>query len=215
VDNSSEAIERIKVREVAGVFHSRRALENAGQELLLNGFDRADIDRLASLDELRQRLKTYAPPEEAADLLSAPRDAVFTWDDVTVTLVVAASVIGAAAGVAAVLAALVAGVGRHPAVIMGSLVGLAVAAAAALVIAPVVRRLDLSAAERAQYGRGVIFWVRIRAPDREAPAQEILRRNDGRAVRVHEIEIEKRADELPLGSFNPDPWLRSERLGRL
>ena len=43
-------IERERVREVAGVFHSRQALNDAAQALLLAGFDRADIDVMAGLD---------------------------------------------------------------------------------------------------------------------------------------------------------------------
>jgi hypothetical protein len=62
--------------------------------------------------------------------------------------------------------------------------------------------------------RGIVLWVRVRTPEQEAKAQEILQRNGGRAVRIHEIEIEKRAEDLPLSSLRPDPWLGSEPLGR-
>ena len=41
----------------------------------------------------------------------------------------------------------------------------------------------------------------------------LLERNGGHAVRVHEIEIEKRTEDLPLSSLRPDPWLGSEPLG--
>jgi hypothetical protein len=41
-------LERVRVREVAGVFRSRDALDAAVDALLLAGFDRADIDLMAS-----------------------------------------------------------------------------------------------------------------------------------------------------------------------
>lgn len=41
---ATEILERVKVREVAGVFHSRDLLDAAVSALLSSGFDRADID---------------------------------------------------------------------------------------------------------------------------------------------------------------------------
>jgi hypothetical protein len=40
-----------------------------------------------------------------------------------------------------------------------------------------------------------------------------LRRHGAKAVRVHEIEIDKRTEDLPLAGLRPDPWLGNERLG--
>jgi hypothetical protein len=36
----------------------------------------------------------------------------------------------------------------------------------------------------------------------------------GSAIRVHEIELEKRPEAIPLSTLRPDPWLGNERLGR-
>jgi hypothetical protein len=201
------------VREVAGVFHSRRAIEAAVEDLLLNGFDRADIDRLASLDEVRRRLKVYVSPEEAADLTPTPRQPVFTRDDVTAALVTAVSLTAAIAGTAVAFGVLTSGGSDSAAAIFGTLIGLAAGAAAALVLARVFRREDIRGQEWLQFDRGVVLWVRVRSPEREAMAQDILRRNGGRAVRIHEIDIEKYAEDLPLSSLRPDPWLGSEPLG--
>jgi NADPH:quinone reductase-like Zn-dependent oxidoreductase len=67
--STDDAIERAKVREVAAIFHSDEALEGAVEALLLAGFDRADIDRLADLDEVRRRLGLiYVAHEELADV---------------------------------------------------------------------------------------------------------------------------------------------------
>jgi hypothetical protein len=61
--------------------------------------------------------------------------------------------------------------------------------------------------------RGLILWVRVRSPEHEAIAREILLAHRGEAVRVHEIHLEKRPEDLPLGTVRPDPWLGSEPLG--
>ena len=45
---------------------------------------------------------------------------------------------------------------------------------------------------------GIVVWVRVRSPEREGEAQEILARFNGKAIRLHEIEIDKRLDDLPL-----------------
>jgi len=52
----NEAIERVKVREVAGIFHSRDALAAAVDALLLAGFDRADIEVMVGGSPARERL---------------------------------------------------------------------------------------------------------------------------------------------------------------
>jgi hypothetical protein len=67
--------------------------------------------------------------------------------------------------------------------------------------------------ENLSEAHGLLIWVRVRSPEKEAEAQEILMRHGGKAVHVHEIELTKRPDDLPLHSLRPDPWLGDERLG--
>jgi len=213
LDTSSEVLETRRVREVAGLFHSREALEDTVEDLLLSGFDRADIDQLAAEDEVRKRVKTYVAHEELADVVSAPRAPVFTRDDITVTLAVCVSVVGAAAGIATGFGVISAGGSPLSAGILAVLVGLGAGGAAGVILARVFRREELDGLEWIENSRGRILWVRVRSAEREAMAQEIMRRHGGEAVRVHEIDIEKRADDMPLSSLRPDPWLGSEPLG--
>jgi hypothetical protein len=140
---------------------------------------------------------------------------VFTRDDVTLTLVVAASLIGAAAGTAVAFGVMTSEGSNSSAAILGTLVGLGAAGVAALVMVRVFRREDLRGLEWMEFDRGLVLWVRVRSPEQEAKAQDILQRNGGRAIRVHEIELEKYVEELPLSSLRPDPWLGSEPLGHL
>jgi hypothetical protein len=60
---------------------------------------------------------------------------------------------------------------------------------------------------------GLVLWVRVRSPEREEKAQQILREHGAEAVRVHEFEIDKRFEDTPLDSVVLDPWLGSEPLG--
>jgi uroporphyrinogen-III synthase len=58
---------------------------------------------------------------------------------------------------------------------------------------------------------GLVLWVRLRSPDREKQVQEILRKYGAEAVRVHEIDIAKGLDEIPLSKFPVDPLLAEHR----
>ena len=52
---ANKVLERVKVREVAGVFRSRDLLDAAVSALLSSGFDRADVDVVVGA-EARERL---------------------------------------------------------------------------------------------------------------------------------------------------------------
>jgi outer membrane lipoprotein SlyB len=188
-------------------------MEDTVEDLLLNGFDRTDIDRKAAEDEVRKRIQFYVAAEELADVGPVPRAAVFTRDDITVTLVACVSVVGAAAGLATGFGMINAGGSPLSAAILATLVGLGTGGIAGLMLARAFRREQVQGLEWIEDERGRILWVRVRSAEREAMAQEILRRHGGKAVRVHEIEIDKRTDDLPLSSLRPDPWLGSEQLG--
>jgi hypothetical protein len=77
-----DTLDRMRAREVTGVFHSKKALELTAQDLLMAGVDRADIDVSASSDELGRRLNYQAiPPADLADLPTAPRQPFTGGDD--------------------------------------------------------------------------------------------------------------------------------------
>lgn len=54
---------------------------------------------------------------------------------------------------------------------------------------------------------GIVLWVRVRTAEKEAEAQELLAKFGAEAIRVHEIEIAKRLEDVPLANVQPDPWL--------
>lgn len=209
----NDVLERIKVREVAAVFHREDALEEAIQELLHAGFDRGDIDIMGDAETVGQRLGThYIPSEEVADVPGTPRRAYIARDDIAT----------ATAGVAGILFYLGAATAAMTVVASGGSLALVAAAATAAgaigagIGASAIHHLGKKQAEELELqlmSGGIVVWVRARDPEKESQAREILARFGGEAIRVHEIEIEKRLDDLPLSKFKPDPWLGSEPLG--
>jgi hypothetical protein len=213
---SNQAIERTRVREVAGVFSSRGELDAAVDALLLAGFDRADIDIIADPDEVLKALgPVHVAAEELADMGRVPRQPFLTPEDITGSTAVVMGIF-AAAGAGAATYVVVASGGGTIAAVAAALVTAAVTGgiAALLTVRRLVGRERLKSLEAHMAARGLVLWVRVRSPEREDRAQEIMCQHSGRAVRVHEIVIEKRPEEIPLSSLRPDPWLGNERLGQ-
>jgi hypothetical protein len=183
------------------VFHSRKALNTAAEELLVSGVNRADIDVSASADEMDRRLNYQSiPPAELAvyrtrrdNLSLVPKSPPAASPGAIATIAVAAYLVvrdtepGPDRG--------------HP----GS--------AVLRVRRRLYRERTLGMDKQSEW-QGLLVWVRVRSPDKEARAQEILMRHGGNAVHVHEIELANRTEDLPLRSLRPDPWLAGERLGQ-
>ncbi len=53
----------------------------------------------------------------------------------------------------------------------------------------------------------MVVFVRARDAAVEEKAQQIMRKSGALNVHVHEIELKKTLDELPLATIQPDPWL--------
>jgi hypothetical protein len=211
-----EVLERARVREVTGVFKSKAALDDTAEDLLLAGFDRADIDRIGSLDEMYRRLgKVYVAPEELADVRRAPRQPVFKWDDIDVTTVCFVGILTFAAAAAAAFGVVVSNGSDIAAITAGIMAGAFTGAIALVFVPRLLRREEVEGIDGVLEARGLILWVRARSPEQEAQAQTILQVHGAKAVHVHEIDIEKRADDLPLASLSPDPWLGSPPLGHI
>jgi hypothetical protein len=211
---SDVILDRAKVREVTGIFHSREALERATEDLLLAGFDRADIDVLASLDEVPKRLgPVIVAHEELADVKEAPRRPFVARDDISAVKAVVAGTVGAVAGAATAYFLLASGSSGTAAGVIAVLLGLIVAAIALVLTGRLLRPEEARGLKALMEHRGLIIWVRVRSPEQEDRAQEILRAHEARAIRVHEIELQKQPQDLPLGTVRPDPWLGSEPLG--
>jgi hypothetical protein len=212
---SSDILDQISSREVTGVFHSRKALDAAVQDLLVAGIDRADIDVSASLDELQRRLNYKPiPAADIADNPAAARQPFVGEDDVINTDAVVGSIVGCIVAVALAFYLLTRGMAPLAVGFFSILSGVVVGGAAVLLARRRLRRERALGLEKLAEAQGLLIWVRVRSPDKEAEAQEILARHGGKAVHIHEMELAKRPEDLPLSSLRADPWLGDERLGQ-
>jgi hypothetical protein len=101
IEPSEDILDRMRTREVTGVFHSRKALIDAADDLLVAGFDRADIDVSAPFDELQRRLNYQSiPPADLAHSPTAARQPLIDQGDVLTTDAVAGSLAGCIGAVA-------------------------------------------------------------------------------------------------------------------
>jgi hypothetical protein len=215
VGGSSDVIERVKVREVACVFHTRKSLDDAVDALLLAGFDRADIDLMADAETVRQKLGgIYIDAKELADVPQAPRAAFVSREEATAGVALVAGLLSYV-GAAAAAFSVVASGGALALAVAAAALGGAAGGGAGTLIARSLGPRQAGEIEAQMIAGGLVLWVRVRSPEQEATAQEILRRHRGDAVRVHEIDIEKRLEDLPLSSLRPDPWLGDETLAQL
>jgi hypothetical protein len=212
---TDDILDRVPSREVTGVFHSRKTLEAAVQDLLVAGIDRADIDVSASLDELQRRLDYKSmPAADIADNPAAARQPFMGEDDVLNMAATVGSLAGCVGAIALAFYLVSRGAAPLAVGLFSVLSGLVIAGAALLLVRRRLRRERALGLEKLSEAQGLLIWMRVRFPEKEAEAQEILMRHGGEAVHVHEIELAKRPEDLPLHSLRVDPWLGDERLGR-
>jgi hypothetical protein len=214
MSTSDPVIERVRVREAAGVFRSPSALEAAVEALLLAGFDRADIDVLTDADAVRRKLRSlHIAAEDLTDAPHVPRRAFIAREDVALVIAGTAGIliyIGAALAALAILS-------TGYAWVWATVVAVGIAAAGGIGASVIIRFLERQQAEQLERNAiagGLILWVRARSADQEERAQQILRERGAQAVRIHEMEVDKRPEDLPLSKLRPDPWLGGEPLGR-
>lgn len=214
IETADDVLERARVREVAGVFRSYEALDGAADELLRAGFDRADIDVLGDPRTARERLGgVYVAPQELPDVPLVPRRPYEGHADVAVATSVVAGVLACVGGFAVALGIVASGGRTALALGAAAVAALAAGGAAAALVGRHLGRKTPPGLEWLVSERGIVMWVRIRSPGHEGVAREILSGHGAEAVRVREIEIDKRSEDIPLSSLRPDPWLGSERLG--
>ncbi len=213
--SSDDILEQVRTREVTGVFQSRKALDAAVEDLLVAGVDRADIDVSASLDELQRRLNYMSiPSADLADIPSTARDSFIGEDDVNNTVAVVGSLAGCIGAMAIVYYLVTRDMGPLSIVIFSAVCGLFAGGFAVFLVRRLLRQKRTRGLEKLSEAHGLLIWVRVRSPEKESEAQEILMRHGAEAVHVHEIELAKRTEDLPLHSLRADPWLGDERLGQ-
>jgi hypothetical protein len=210
-ESGIEVLERVKVREVAGVFRSRDVLDAAVSALLSSGFDRADLDVVVGTEARRQLGAAEVPAEEIPEVPGVPRQPVIAREDLVLvySLVLAVLVFAAAAAAAWLV---VASGGELVWASVAAVVGALAAGALGAQLARIFTRKHVRELKAQLIEREIVLMVRVRSPEAEAKAAHILEAHGAQAVRTHEIAIDKRLEDLPLHSLRPDPWLGDEPL---
>src|ERR1700693_5178171 len=142
-----------------------------------------------------------------------PRRPLLGREDFVITAAMATGILvfaGAAIGVGFVIAS----GGAVTMAVIAAIAGGTIAGVIGHYVICLIRRERLPAFDTESARGEFALLVRVRSPEQESRAQEILRGHGAAAVRVHEIEIEKRLENIPLSSLRVDSWLGDERLGQ-
>jgi len=177
--------ERGQVREVVGVFSDAETLQEAIDDLMSSGFDRADISLLASEETVDEKLgHKYKKVTELEDDANVPRTyyvSLESIEDAEGAVIGGLVYVGAGAAISAIfasggtLAAAIAG-----GAMAGGTWGLIGAALANLIGEHHAQHLQ----EQLRHG-GLLLWVRTWDAAREGKAKEILAKHSGRDVHAH------------------------------
>ena len=176
---------QVSQTEAVGIFDTADALQEAIDELLSSGFDRAELSLLAAEETVEEKLgHKYEKVAELEDDLSVPRAAYVSTEsigDAEGGLVGGLMYIGALAAAGAVvasggtLAATLAG-----AAMVGGLGGLIGSALARLVGDHHAHQLQ----EQLDHG-GLLLWVRTKGEAHEKRAVQILSKHSAHDVHTH------------------------------
>ncbi len=175
------------VTEAVAVFSSEQQLEQAADELMSHGFDRADVSLLASEQAIIEKLgHRYRSVRELEDNPNVPTTAFVTEEGLGAAeggIIGSLLYLPAVAGIAAVVAS-------------GGTLAAAIAAAVILGgvgggLGTVLARLvgdqhGEKIASEIEHG-GLLLFVRTPSPEMEEKAKDILSRAGGRDAHVHQI----------------------------
>lgn len=175
------------VREAVAVFDDAETLQEAIDELLSSGFNRAELSLLASEDTVEKKLgHRYEKVADLEDDKTVPREAYISTEsigDAEGGLIGGLFYVGATVAAGAVVAS-----GGTLAVAIGAA---AVAGGAGGLVGTVLA--TWVGEHHAQYLQqqldhgGLLLWVRTWDGEREKRASEILSRRSGRDVHIHTL----------------------------
>jgi hypothetical protein len=174
-------------REAVGVFADAAALEAAMDELLISGFERADLSLLAAAATVDAKLgHRYKKVEEVEDEPAAPRTFFVTQDAIDE---VKAALVGGLVFLGAVgaLGAVVASGGALAATITGAALGGGTWGFFGEILAKFVGDHHASYIQEQLAHGGLLLWVRCSNLEQEKRAMDILARHSGRDVHMHSL----------------------------
>lgn len=185
-------------REAVGLFHDASALRSAADELLLHGFDRADLSVLASEHAITSKLHKVYTAAELEDDPEAPTVAYFAGDSFTELRALLIAVPFMIAGLAA---------GASVAADGGTVTASFVAAGVAGVVAGLIGGLFalwLTRRQSSYYDThllegGLLLWVRTSDAEHEDRACRILKGAAAVDVHVHAVTRPERDRRMLRG----------------
>jgi hypothetical protein len=200
------------IREAVGVFHDADAFQNAVEDLMSAGFDRAELSLLAGARAIEEKLgHAYQKIHELEDDPSVPRAAYVGNHSLAIGRT---GIIGGLAYVGAV-------VGAGAVVASGGTLAAAIAAAAiaggggGLLGGWGARLLGRDRATRLQdqldHG-GLLLWVHVRDQAHEQRALDILSKTGAEDVHVHDLPGSRDPAANPLTGIKLDPFLPDARI---
>jgi hypothetical protein len=200
------------IREAVGVFHGRDSFQNAVEDLMSAGFDRAELSLLAGEHAVEDKLgHAYRRVQELEDEPIVPR-AAYVGNH---------SLAEGRTGVIGGLAYIGAVVGAGAVVASGGTLAAAVAAAAiaggggGLIggwLASFLGRDYAQALQKQLDQGGLLLWVHVRDQGHEKRALDILRSNGAEDVHVHELPGSRDPADNPLTGVELDPFLPEARI---
>ncbi len=175
------------VREVVGVFHDERSLQNAVDELLVAGFDRSSLSLLASAHAVEEKLgHKYDKVADLEDDPSVPRIAYMGKDS---RVEGESAVVGGLAYVGALgaVGAIVASGGTIAAALIGAAAAGGLGAAVGAVLAKFLDRHHAHYLQEQLDRGGLLLWVSVRTARWENTARGILTRCGAEDVHMHDL----------------------------
>jgi hypothetical protein len=207
-------LETIRVREVVGTVTTREALDELVTALMWAGFDRSDIDLLASREAVMRKLHAiYADPIPVAQDPDAPRRELIRPDDEVTSSALIFGTLITIGTLGATLPIVASGGAAATAVVAALAGGIAGAGVAKTIKDQLISPKDAMELEDDLRSGGLVVLIRVRNREMEERAQDAMVRCGAQHVHVHEIELKKTSQDLPLANIRPDPWLGDERLG--
>jgi hypothetical protein len=175
--------------EAVGVFETAESLQDAIDELLNSGFDRAELSLLASEQAVAGKLgHIYDKAEELEDDPEVPTTAYVAPEsvgDAEGGLIGGLLYVGALAGAGAVLAS----GGAILTAVLAATAGGGGGAAIGTVLATLLDRHQRAHIEEQLEHGGMLLWVRTRDDIHEKRAVEILSRHSAHDVHLHRLPV--------------------------
>jgi hypothetical protein len=173
--------------EAVAIFEYAETFQAAIDEILSSGFDRAELNLLASEHAVKEKLGyMYEEATELEDDPSVPRAAYVSTEaigDAEGALIGGLFYVGAVAAAGAVVAS---GGTLAGAIVAGAMTGGAGGLIGSVLAKLVGQHHADHMREQLLHG-GLLLWVRTRDKDHEARATEILSKHSGHDVHIHAL----------------------------